>query len=359
MEILTLLFFVCIAVAHTGFLFFQALQIKKLGTPSTSVNTTISIVICAHNEFDNLSDLIPLLLSQTKPPQEIIIILDRCNDDSEQLIKKFPKMTFLEVSETPPEIHPKKYGITLGIDNAASDWILLTDADCRPKENWLQEMSHGMSEGKDVAIGLSPYVKRSSFLNQLIQYETFQTAFQMVGLAAMGKPYMALGRNMAYRKSAFIEQNGFGQFRDVIGGDDDLLSQSIFEENNYSLILSPESHVDSIPKKNWRSYFRQKVRLLSVGTYYPTWVKISESLRFTIHVLFWLSFFLSMAYNPWVSLPILALALLIKGISINIVSDRLGKRFNHLGLPFVDLVYAVLIPLLSLRSLLVKNITWK
>lgn len=318
----------------------------------------MSVLVACHNELENLQSLLPILLGQQYAQFEVIIILDRCTDGSREFLNDFSdqKLRVISIEKSPSGVHPKKNAIQKGIEAASGEWILLTDADCRPSTNWVSEMAKHMTN--EIVIGISPYQKTTSFLNELIQYETFQTAVHFCSATANNRPYMALGRNLAYKKSLFEHVGGFGETKHVTGGDDDLVIQRMLKTNNFSLALEKNAPVDSIPETSWSSYFKQKTRHLSVGKHYPNWVKRRESFRWTIHTGMWLTFFVSLFQIPVTAVVILALTFILKAISINIVADRLEKRFNHLWLPFVDLIYAVLMPLIGLRSLLVKNIKW-
>lgn len=169
---------------------------------------------------------------------------------------------------------------------------------------------------------------------------------------------MGLGRNMAYRKSLFEQSFGFDGIEYITGGDDDLLVQKMSNIAGCRVILSNHTSVESKVKNTWSSYMTQKTRHFSVGKYYPQRIKYAETFRWSMQILFWILFTASFPINPQVSLLIFASYYLIKIISINIVADRMEKRFNLLWLPFVDLVYSVILPIISIRSLLIKNIKW-
>ena len=47
---------------------------------------SITVIIPARNEQENISDSINSLLDQTVKPSKIIIVLDRCTDDSEKIV---------------------------------------------------------------------------------------------------------------------------------------------------------------------------------------------------------------------------------------------------------------------------------
>jgi glycosyltransferase involved in cell wall biosynthesis len=40
----------------------------------------VSVIVCAHDEEQNLKELIPILLNQNHPEFEIIVVDDRSND---------------------------------------------------------------------------------------------------------------------------------------------------------------------------------------------------------------------------------------------------------------------------------------
>lgn len=341
-------------------LFYKAWQVKTLVPTAHPETPFVTVIVAAHNEEANLKALIPILLNQNYPKYEVIISLDRCGDGSLKDLQeiKSEKLTYLDLIETPTGWNPKKYAIKKAIELAKGDWLQLTDADCRPTKNWLKEMTQGMEDDSGFVLGLSPYQKKSGLLNHLIQYETFFTSLEFIHKAIAGNPYMGLGRNLAYRKSLFEKVNGFQDIQNLTGGDDDLLVQKMARVNRGSVVLSPNSQVESIPEEKWSAYFSQKTRHYSVGKYYPSWVKRSETLRWFFQILFWVLFALSIPINAPIALLIFAFHYTIRIISINIVADRLEKRFNHLWLPFVDLVYSVVLPIISLRSLLVKNVKW-
>ena len=360
MEILILLF-ASASVANISDLFFKALRIKGYQLVKESKDPVLSIIVCAHNEEENLKELLPILSNQNYSNYELILVLDRCSDESKKVSNGFlnDHIISIEIEQCPEGNHPKKYGITRAIEIARGDWMVLTDADCRPGPNWLKEMAKGMGHDKDVVLGLSPYFKRQGFLNTIIQYETFLTSLYFISAAVNSKTYMALGRNVAYRKSTFIEKGGFGENIGRTGGDDDLLIQRLATKSNVAIQISKDAHVDSISETNWDSYIRQKIRHFSVANAYTRESKRTETYRWAVHILFWALFPVSFLINWQLTVLIFVGSFLMKAISINIVSYALEKRFNHLWVPIVDLTYVVLFPLLSLRSLLVKRITWK
>ena len=98
----------------------------------------------------------------------------------------------------------KKFALTLGIKAAKYDYLLLTDADCYPRDkDWISSMAQHFSN-KTIVLGYGAYEKHKGLLNKLVRFDTFQVAMQYFSYALIGKTYMGVGRNLAYKKSCLL-----------------------------------------------------------------------------------------------------------------------------------------------------------
>ena len=166
-----------------AYLFIFLIAFKRKHSPPASSDVPVSVVVCAHDEAENLRELVPQLLSQDYPQFEVIVVNDRSNDSTFDYLlqetKRDPRLRMVNVKETPQRVNGKKYGITLGIKAAAHEWILLTDADCRPNgPHWIRTMSRQFDDNTQFVLGFSPYARKSGFLNLFIRFETILTAIQ-------------------------------------------------------------------------------------------------------------------------------------------------------------------------------------
>lgn len=294
--IASILFYIYLTATTILFLFFLRYIIVLLGFKKKEDKpiNPVSIVVCAHYEYSNLQELLPILLSQNHPDYEVIIVDDRSQDETYDFLieerEKNKNLKVVKVDEVPSHANGKKYGLTLGIKAAKNDIILLTDADCRPTNNWAAEMSKVYTDKTSFVLGYSNYQNRKGLLNLIIRYETVITGIQYIGEAIAGNPYMGVGRNLSYRKSFFLQNKGFNRFFKITGGDDDLLVNSLAKKKNTRVVVGAESMVTSTPKKTWREYFRQKRRHLSVGKYYKGKDKLRIGIWGLSFILHWLTF---------------------------------------------------------------------
>jgi glycosyltransferase involved in cell wall biosynthesis len=338
----------------------------------------VSVMVCAHDEAENLRELVPQLLSQDYPAFEVIIVNDRSNDSTFDFLlhetKKDPRLRMVNVKDTPQRVNGKKYGITLGIKAAAYEWILLTDADCRPNSpQWIRSMSRHFTDGAQFVLGFSPYMRKKGFLNRFIRFETILTAIQYFAFGWLKNPYMGVGRNLAYRKSLFLEQKGFNNFLHVTGGDDDLFVNIHARGSNTRLQLASDSQVSSLPKTTWRSFYDQKIRHLSVGKRYrfshrfllgmfgATWI---VTWLVWIGLIIWL--ISSLTGSTVVHAPetyLIVAPFLLREILLLLLFRAMLKKaslsFSLWTLPLLDFIYAIYYLSTGLVALTTKKIRWR
>jgi glycosyltransferase involved in cell wall biosynthesis len=335
---------------------FTRLLFRRSPTPPSQL-PPVTVVVCAHNELENLRTLLPMLNEQDYPNYEVIVMDDRSVDGTVNFAdteaKQWKRVRFLHIEQEYEHVTPKKYAITTAVRSAKHEIILLTDADCRPTtDQWIKGMVAYLTPDKQIVIGFSPYEKRSGFLNRLIRFETFYAAIQYLSLALAGKPYMAVGRNLMYRKSLFLQNKGFYTHLRVTGGDDDLLMNEIATPQNTAVCLDPDTFMVSIPKRNWAAWYWQKKRHLSVSKYYKFPNKVRLAVLSGTHILSWM-FFIGLAAWVGLSFPTLQLGYIIviasifglrlvtQWIILGIASRKLYKSVGWFVIPFMDFVLFV------------------
>lgn len=322
----------------------------------------VTVIVCAHNELENLRQLLPMLNEQDYSSYEVIVMNDRSWDGTEEFAdteaKQWEKIRFIHIEQEYDHVTPKKYAITTGIRSAKHDIILLTDADCRPTtDQWIKGMASHLTNDKQIVLGFSPYEKRTGFLNRLIRFETFYVAVQYLSFALAGNPYMGVGRNLMYRKSLFLQNKGFYTHLRITGGDDDLLINEIANRQNTAVCIDPDTFMVSIPKTTWQSWYWQKKRHLSVSKHYKTINKIRLALLTGTQILTWI-LFIGLAIWWGLAFPNqLNHAILIGGIfSIRLVTQwivlgaatrKLYKSVGWFAIPFMDFVLFIYYVIMS------------
>jgi len=171
---------------------------------------------------------------------------------------------------------------------------------------------------------------------------------------------MAVGRNLAYRKSFFMDKNGFGSFQKVLGGDDDLFVNEHSISNNTALILDKEATTVSLSKKNWRDYYIQKKRHLSVGKYYKMSDKLFIGGLQFVKIMFWLSFFAAILsqFQPIYTLIGFITVMVLLLVALSVFKLKVGDRTKLWLLPFLEFTCLIYYLSVGLKVTFTKKIRW-
>lgn len=346
--------------------YFSAVSFHKIPEEKSSKKLPISVIIAARNEANNLQQFLDSILTQDYPNYEVIVVNDCSYDNSEDILKgfqaRYPHLKVVELEEDDKYRHGKKFALTIGIKAAVNEHLLFTDADCMPvSKNWVSLMQQGFSEGKEIVLGISPFIKTKGFLNAFSRFETFFTALQYLSFAIKKNTYMGVGRNLAYTKTLFFKGKGFAAHMHLQSGDDDLFVNQNATKDNVSVCLHPDSFVMTPSKETWSDYFRQKIRHLGDGKEYKKAHQISLSLisisALCYYIVLALSFVFQLPYI--VSFGFLGARFLMLGLFYFYSMRKLGTRDLFLFYFIFDIIYLLVIPFWALISFFTKEKKWK
>jgi glycosyltransferase involved in cell wall biosynthesis len=336
--------------------------------PDATQAQPVSVIVCAHNELVNLRRLLPLLLKQDYAAGfEIVLVDDRSTDESfiyiQQLAQYYPHVRVVTITQTPQGLAPKKYALTLGIKVARHPRLLFTDADCIPAtKHWLLCMQAGFQRPAEVVLGYSAYTPEPGFLNKLIRFETLLTGAQYLSFAWRGKPYMGVGRNLAYTQDVFHATRGFASHIRSLSGDDDLLVQdAVAQGKRVTVVADPVAHTLSDPAQTWTNWWRQKRRHMSAGRRYRAADRWRIGTFIAANMLFYgISLTLLFSRPDWVPLAGLwTLRTVLVSTTYQRLSRRLDDPLPGALLPVLDLVYFFYYLALGISLFLYRTLRWK
>ena len=102
-------------------------------TPITEPLPQISVIIPARNEARNIRRCVVALLNQTYPNFELIVVDDRSEDATlqilEQLAEEDSRLQLIHGSELPPDWAGKPHALVQGAAAAHGEWLCFMDAD--------------------------------------------------------------------------------------------------------------------------------------------------------------------------------------------------------------------------------------
>jgi cellulose synthase/poly-beta-1,6-N-acetylglucosamine synthase-like glycosyltransferase len=310
--------FLCFYALLIFFYFYHWLRTKEF-TPKTGSSTFISVVIAARNEEDNIASLLEALSNQTYSKEffEVIVVDDFSTDKTVERVKPFLSNRIHLVQ---PEVNiaesSKKKAIETGIKKANGKLIVVTDADCIPKKDWLFLISGFQQTNNSVFIAAPVKLKTYPSLLSIFQSLDFITLQGITAASVNANVHsMCNGANLAYLRSVFFDVDGFSEIDKLASGDDMLLMYKVWQKfpTQIHYLKNKKAIIETEPMHTWKSFFQQRKRWSSKATYYKDW-RISLVLLF-IYV-FNLYFLVLLAFGIYESKYLLILFLYLPGKTI-------------------------------------------
>ena len=334
-------------------------QVKKLHMIISKPK--LSIIIAAKNEESNISSLIDSIdqLNYPKENFEVIIVDDNSTDRTVEIIHSriSDKNNFSLIKADKKEIEGKKGALSLGIKKAKNNFIIITDADCKPEINWLNGLAGGLDYGYDFVFGVAPIKTGKTLPEKLSSFENLRNTFLSIAAVGLDIPYSAAARSFAFRKTSFDRIGGYSNTTETISGDDDLLlREAVKNKMLIGTVVDQEAFVYSDAPNNFSKYFQQKKRHLQTSFHYLLKQKIFLGFWHLINLISLLSIVLV------IILPVLALPFVVKLIYDLFVVIRyqkeLGHSFKLYEILYLQILFEIFVVLNFFNSLS-GNTKWK
>jgi len=343
--------------------YYSRILFYKQKAKNNGANEPVSVIICARNEQENLEKNLPSILTQNYPDYEVIVVNDCSEDETEFVLERFQKkykhLKTTTLKQDEKFYHNKKLALTIGIKAAKNDLLLLTDADCiANSEKWIEKMQGNFSDKTDIVLGYGGYKTEKKLINNLIRFDTLFVAIQYLSFALAGKPYMGVGRNLAYRKSLFFKNKGFARHSHIISGDDDLFINEVAKKKNTKIEISKESITQSLAESSFSGWFKQKKRHISTGKLYKFGTKWRLFCENISRILFYAFFAISLIWFTEYYIYIagaFGIRLLLQLIIYKVAMSRLNEKY----LLIPSILYDIMMPFLNFILILANYFTPK
>ncbi|MBK7634194.1 MAG: glycosyltransferase [Saprospiraceae bacterium] len=353
----------CLTLSYYGLLSRGFLREKKnlISSFSQEQYPHVSVIIASKNSGNQIYHLVQKILKQDYPIFEVMVIDDFSTDNSVEKLGTTLRDDNLVLLKAKYDTPGKKTALSQAIASSKYSVLLFTDADCMPtSDEWIKKMVQTLmtSVDKEVVLGYGPMIAQSNVISRFARYETFLTAFQYIGYADLGLPYMGVGRNLMYKKSVFESAGGFSGHHHIASGDDDLFVQSIVTGSNVAVCTDPDTFMYSEGKNNIKDFLMQKGRHVSTSLHYRPILQLLLGIFSAAHLLFYSSLIIVfLFYHQWI---IIALAIFLFKLAGQIfLSHKVMKRLVVADLlvwtPFLDFLLFGYYLLVSVFGLLRKN----
>jgi cellulose synthase/poly-beta-1,6-N-acetylglucosamine synthase-like glycosyltransferase len=307
----------------------------------------ISIVIPFRNEAKNLDKLLASLVGLNYPIDkfEVVFVDDHSTDDSLQLIQS--PMHFrsnYHAIALPIQSTGKKRALTAGIMAASGNTIATTDADCKVPVDWLLRINEAFqTEHLKVTFGAVKLNDENSLFSSLQSIEFASLIGTSAASIGLGKFIMCNGANLAFKKSTFIEINGYEGNLNIPSGDDEFLVRKILKKHPESLgyIASRDSVVETSPLPTFKDFIHQRLRWAGKWKYNDSWsAKLMAVWILFVQISFGgLFLMLITSGEAGMTWLVIALKIFLEGVFLYSVIKFLDSRWSWLSFLLLQFIY--------------------
>ncbi len=274
--------------------------LKKVTTASLNHGTTVTIIIPARNEEENIGNCLGDLLSQDYPLHllEVVVVDDHSTDLTAERVSEFARMhPSLDLRLIPTgSIRGqafKKYSIRSGVDFSSGDLIITTDADTRLNPCWISSVVNFYERHHPkMIIGPVAFHEDNTFFERLQHMEFSGLMAATAGSCNMGFPLMCNGANLAFERNAYLETRDQDDDLRFSSGDDLFLMMKIrkkYGSRSVNYLFAEEAVVSVKAKKSVREFFSQRLRWVSKSRGY------TDPIILAVSIVTWLFNFLLLA----------------------------------------------------------------
>lgn len=208
----------------------------------------ISLVATVLNEGEHVHRLLESLVTQTRPPDEVVIVDGGSSDDTVANIERYADRLPLRVLVEPGCNISR--GRNVAIAAAQGDIIAVTDFGVRLHETWLERLTQPLLDDPDCMVA-------SGFFRAEM-HTPFDLAMSATVLPLRDEispeTFLPSSRSVAFRKQAWQAVGGYPEWLDY---SEDLVFDLRLKQRYGAFAFVPDALVDFRPRTSLRSFFRQ------------------------------------------------------------------------------------------------------
>ncbi|MDR2816937.1 MAG: glycosyltransferase [Proteiniphilum sp.] len=331
---------------------------EEIAVPDEAL-PAISVIVTSKNSAEELEQNLPFIMEQDYPDFEVIVVNRGSTDDTDMVLKaaeqKYSRLYHTYVPMEADGINEKKLALTLGIKAAKNDFLLFTEAYCRPcSEHWIKEFGKEFTQGKEVILGFSRLeIPQKTGLRGFMLYDNLIYHLKFLSMAILHKPFMGIGRNLAYKKELFFKHKGYSSILNLEGGEDDVYVNRIAPPKKTGVALSGESMTETGSVNHFSAWRALKSGYLCSKQYYKGFsfrlFGLETSSKYVFYLLLICAVALGIVSKNYI-LPAFALLLFVARYAVLWRVITLNSRLFNAGKYHINLLfYDIFQPLSNTR----------
>lgn len=295
----------------------------------------VSVLLTAFGHSEQLENHLPAFLTQEYGNDyEVIVVAEKGDAETEDVLKRVADNPHLYITFIPDSsryMSRKKLSVTLGVKAAKHEWIIMTDPSTAPTDShWLQSMAVHFTEKNNLVMGYTQYEADTP---SYYQFEHFRTACYLMRKARKGRAFRTNMPLIAFKKSEFLERNGFQGNLKYIRGEYDFMVNKYAQRGMTAVATAPETRLtESCPSlKTWRNkhiYYQETKKHLERRFMPRLTYRFDMAMMYLNYVAILGALTYSLFTQEWLLTAAAAAALLITIILRTVIARKAMRRFD-------------------------------
>ena len=261
----------------------------------------VTLITTVLNDEKGIKDLLEGLVRQSMQPDEIIVVDGGSKDNTLDILNsyknKFKHLKIIQSSDT-----NISQGRNIAIANSSNSIIAVTDAGCRPDNDWLLEITKPLMDSDEIHA-----------VSGIVNPETHSILEHYSGLLSLPdhstkkQEHLFYGRCSAFRRTVWEKVGGYPEW--LYTGEDSLFAISV-KQHGFSIVHNPKAIVLWRPRSSLKKIAKMFF-LYGKGNGRIVWGDINGTLYWLRnHALLWLSFLSGFFYPVlWIGTILIGLYL--------------------------------------------------
>jgi len=325
---------------------------------------SVSVIVAAKNEESNIVSCIDSLKKINYPGEklEIILVNDNSGDSTLRLMTEsvsdssnFRILTTGDYNNT--ELIGKTRALSFGIENSTGEIIIMTDADCRVKPDWIKSTVQYFDKQTGMVNGISLIESGNNIFYKLQALDWIYLLALASSSTGIGSPLACIGNNQSYTRKAYHSAGGYAGLNFSVT-EDLAMMRAVKRKSEFRIKLpvNPDCVVLTNPCPTLSELASQKRRWFRGGIGINLLGYVTGFCMYAVNSVL-LTGYLYAPLNVYILF--VALKIISELMVVLPVYNRLGLSKLMAYYPLFQLYFAVYGVLLPLSFITGKSIRWK
>jgi cellulose synthase/poly-beta-1,6-N-acetylglucosamine synthase-like glycosyltransferase len=233
---------------------------------SSTLPFTVSVIVVAKDEEENLPPLFASLEAQSVQDFQIILVSDRSQDGTLGLMKAFAekhgsRVKVLENTEGVDNLGPKQFVLDIATAAAVGEILVFTDADCTVPRQWVEKMQPYFHDPRvGVVFGQISLRKEKGFFSNFQGFDQPLIHQYNSATAGLGMPGSCFGNNLVARRAVIDQIGGFRSLGYTLTEDAALATASAKSGWKVRVSTRTDTMIQTRAQGSWRDFINQHLR---------------------------------------------------------------------------------------------------